>query len=183
MIAVRLGLFEREPYTVMKRRTNSRPQPKMHYAPSLKRALCGLPNPRVAPTPEEVNCRMCKRWMRYLPVGATFRKSSDRRNKKPRNTKGASVAQKSTPIKGQNPLPSSPPKGFFHKLGQKIRLLRTKKGLTRAQLATSCRLWTGHIGKIERGDHNMTLLTLMRIASLLDTSAEALLAASLADLP
>src|SRR5436305_419337 len=56
-------------------------------------------------------------------------------------------------------------KTVFQKAGSKNPSIPKKKRLTRAQLATSCLLWTGHVDKIERGYHNMTLLTLIRIAS------------------
>lgn len=152
----------------MNQKPHSAPEPKLHYAPSPKRALCGLKNPRAAYSPEDVTCRYCKRWMRHLPVGKPSRRHPNGANPK-------------APHGHASTLVPDPPKQFFKKLGQRIRLLRTKKGLTRAQLATSCRLWTGHVGKIERGDHNITLITLMRIASRLGISAKALLAASLVD--
>lgn len=142
---------------------------RMHYAASPKRALCGRRNPRATKNRRRVTCRMCKRWLRHLPGGSTFRPSPGR--SKRINPKSASAGRTSA-------LTPNPPKQFFQKLGQRIRLLRTKKGLTRGELATCCRLWTGHIGKIERGDHNITLVTLIRIAACLDVSPDSLLPAS-----
>ena|SRR5579864_9235212 len=49
------------------------------------------------------------------------------------------------------------------KLGKRIRRLREEKGLSEAQLAQACNLWRGHIGKIERGDHNIKLTSLREI--------------------
>jgi transcriptional regulator with XRE-family HTH domain len=60
-------------------------------------------------------------------------------------------------------------------LGRRIATLRKRKGLTQPQLAGRCDLWQGHIGKIERGEANVRLSTLVNLANRLDTTVERLL--------
>jgi DNA-binding XRE family transcriptional regulator len=152
---------------------------KVHYAPSKKRALCGIRNSEVTRSPKNVSCRLCKRWMRHFHIGAlsgkVTRRNTNRRrlDTPPISKKKQGLASPSRP--GHKTVGAGPPQRYFRRLGRKIRLLRVRRGLTRAQLASSCSLWTGHLGKIERGDHNLTVATLFRIASSLKVTAHALL--------
>ena len=60
-------------------------------------------------------------------------------------------------------------------LGSRLRQLREAQGLTQDELADLCGTNQGHIGKIERGEINLTLDTLMRIADGLHVSLQYLL--------
>ena len=50
------------------------------------------------------------------------------------------------------------------KLGGRIRSLRRKRGWSQKDLATRCAISAHHLGKIERGEANATLATLLPIA-------------------
>lgn len=60
-------------------------------------------------------------------------------------------------------------------LGARIRSLREEQNLTQDALADLCGTNQGHIGKIERGENNLTLDTLIRIADGLHVSVRDLL--------
>ncbi len=61
------------------------------------------------------------------------------------------------------------------KLGNKIRLLRHQKQLTQEQLAEITDLHRTYIGGIERGERNVSLLNLIRIAKALNISLSKML--------
>ncbi|MFZ5794171.1 MAG: helix-turn-helix domain-containing protein [Sphingomonas sp.] len=61
-------------------------------------------------------------------------------------------------------------------LGTAIRARRKSLGLSQEAVANSAGLDRSHMGKIERGERNVTLLNVMRIAGVLRTSASELLA-------
>jgi len=50
------------------------------------------------------------------------------------------------------------------RLGKKICKLRKAKGWSQEALAASCGIHAHHLGKIERGETNATLATLLAIA-------------------
>lgn len=54
-------------------------------------------------------------------------------------------------------------------LGNKIRSIRESKKLSQFELATLCEISKSQIGRIERGEINPTYLTLLNIASTLDS--------------
>ncbi|RNB90214.1 XRE family transcriptional regulator [Brevibacillus nitrificans] len=60
-------------------------------------------------------------------------------------------------------------------LGDRIRSLRLDLGLSQEQLGERSGLHTNYIGQIERGEKNLTLETLLKIARSLGTSLEQLL--------
>jgi DNA-binding XRE family transcriptional regulator len=60
-------------------------------------------------------------------------------------------------------------------LGTRIRQFRRKKGWSQEEFADRCGLHRSHMGEIERGHANITLLTLVAIAQTLGTSAATLL--------
>lgn len=66
--------------------------------------------------------------------------------------------------------------GYLVKLGCAIRERRKEIGLSQEALADACGIDRAHMGKIERGERNVTLLNVLRIASALDLSASALFA-------
>lgn len=66
-------------------------------------------------------------------------------------------------------------------LGARIRQLRKKKGWPQGEFAELCSIHRSHMGKIERGETNVRLSTLLTIAGVLETQLEKLLMG--ADLP
>ena len=60
-------------------------------------------------------------------------------------------------------------------IGKRIKSAREKKGLTQEQLAEQVNLSPMHISVIERGNKLPRLETLIKIANLLDVSADTLL--------
>lgn len=60
-------------------------------------------------------------------------------------------------------------------LGQNVRALRKKQGLSQEQLAERCDISTSFMGLIERGDRKMSLETLMTLVDALETTPDALL--------
>ena len=61
------------------------------------------------------------------------------------------------------------------KVGQNIRKLRIKAGLTQENLAFEADLHRAYIGQIERDEKNLGLVNLEKIAKALNTSASKLL--------
>jgi transcriptional regulator with XRE-family HTH domain len=59
-------------------------------------------------------------------------------------------------------------------LGQRIRELRKKKNWSQHTLGNMCGLHRSHMGAIERGQSNITLASLLKIAENLDTSLSGL---------
>ncbi|WP_245600219.1 helix-turn-helix domain-containing protein [Paenibacillus harenae] len=51
------------------------------------------------------------------------------------------------------------------KIGESIRLLRLKKGLSQEQLALHSGVNTSYLGQVERGENNPTIHTLEKIAT------------------
>lgn len=61
-------------------------------------------------------------------------------------------------------------------LGDRVRMLRERKGLTQERLSEACGLSLKHLGQIERGKGNPTLSSLDRLAQALDIPLGDLLA-------
>jgi transcriptional regulator with XRE-family HTH domain len=61
------------------------------------------------------------------------------------------------------------------KFGDKIRELRKEKGLSQEQLSFKAGLHRTYIGMIERGEKNITLVNIEKIANALDASINDLL--------
>ncbi len=61
------------------------------------------------------------------------------------------------------------------KLGKKIKLARVEKDMSQSNLAHAADIDSSHIGKIERGELNITVVTLFRIAEALGCSPSVLL--------
>jgi transcriptional regulator with XRE-family HTH domain len=56
---------------------------------------------------------------------------------------------------------------FLERLGDRLRELRTAANLTQAELAEMCGLHRTFIGSVERGERNVAVLSLRRIAAAL----------------
>ncbi|WP_439683418.1 helix-turn-helix domain-containing protein [Cupriavidus oxalaticus] len=63
-------------------------------------------------------------------------------------------------------------------IGKTVRGMRKVNGLSQEELALSTDMDRSYIGGIERGEHNLTVLNLVRIAKVLGTTAGELLARS-----
>ena len=60
-------------------------------------------------------------------------------------------------------------------LGNTIRELRIKQGLSQESLSLVADLDRSYVGGIERGEHNLTLMNLLKITKALNISASELL--------
>ena len=60
-------------------------------------------------------------------------------------------------------------------LGQRIRSLRKRQGLTQEEMADKCGLHWTYIGGLERGERNPTLTTMQKVAEGLGVSVHELL--------
>lgn len=60
------------------------------------------------------------------------------------------------------------------KLGNRVRRLRTEKGWSQEKLAEKCGLHRTYLGSIERGERNVSLANLSRIARSLGVTLEEL---------
>jgi len=61
-------------------------------------------------------------------------------------------------------------------IGKTVRAVRKTLGYSQEQLALATDMDRSYIGGIERGEHNLTVLNLLRIASVLGISTGELLA-------
>ena len=64
----------------------------------------------------------------------------------------------------------------LQQLGQAIRLRRKALGFSQEGFADACTLDRSHMGKIERGERNLSLLNLQKIAAALGVRSSELLA-------
>jgi transcriptional regulator with XRE-family HTH domain len=56
---------------------------------------------------------------------------------------------------------------FFQEIGHRLRERREAVGWTQTELARRCRLHRAYIGFVERGERNVSLINLRRIARVL----------------
>lgn len=63
---------------------------------------------------------------------------------------------------------------FLKLVGEHIMVLRKRKGLTQKELADAIEATSVHIGRIERGESNVTILILRKIAIELNVSVSEL---------
>ena len=64
---------------------------------------------------------------------------------------------------------------YRRRLGERIRRLRDKKGWSQEEFAYACEVNRSYMGRIERGELNLTLETARRVAKGLGISVSALL--------
>ncbi|MGA4497893.1 helix-turn-helix domain-containing protein [Bacillus bombysepticus] len=64
---------------------------------------------------------------------------------------------------------------FLKLVGENIRFLRKKRGLTQEELAERINLQQAYIGGVERGERNISMLTLQKIAAGLEISPDKIL--------
>lgn len=56
---------------------------------------------------------------------------------------------------------------FLKKIGSRIRALRTEASLSQEELAFKCELDRTYIGSVERGERNISIINLRKIAKAL----------------
>ncbi len=67
--------------------------------------------------------------------------------------------------------------GLLIRLGQAVRAARAACGLSQEAVADAAGIDRSHMGKIERGERNVTILNLAKIAAALNASASDILRA------
>ena len=65
--------------------------------------------------------------------------------------------------------------GLLAALGAAIRAERTARGLSQEALADAAKIDRSHMGKVERGERNVTILNIARIAAALGCQPSQLL--------
>lgn len=63
-------------------------------------------------------------------------------------------------------------------LGDAIRRIRLEKGISQEKLALLAEVDRSYVGRVERGDNNVAVLTLARLAKALEVSMRDLMAAA-----
>lgn len=76
------------------------------------------------------------------------------------------------------PSPTHSGKPVLTELGDVVRSSRLKLGLSQEALAVDAELDRSYVGGIERGEHNLTLINLQKIANALGTKPSVLLKAA-----
>jgi len=71
--------------------------------------------------------------------------------------------------------PSQDDRVYLEHLGLRLRVLRTARQLTQDQLADRAGLDRTYVSRLEHGQHNLTVLTLARLAHALDVPTKELL--------
>ena len=66
--------------------------------------------------------------------------------------------------------------GSLKRLGEAVRAARKGRGLSQEALADAAGIDRSHMGKIERGERNVTLLNIIRIAKAMGSKPSDLLA-------
>lgn len=64
---------------------------------------------------------------------------------------------------------------YLKRLGENLRKTREAKGLSLRQLAASCTIDHSDIGKMERGEVNITILTLIELSKALEVHPKKIL--------
>lgn len=72
-------------------------------------------------------------------------------------------------------MPDIPDKDHLVAFGRRVANLRRRTGLSQEQLASRCGLHRTYVGGVERGERNVGLLNIRRLAEGLGVSAAALL--------
>lgn len=73
------------------------------------------------------------------------------------------------------PSPSFAGDPALVKIGESIRRVRKELGLSQETLAHDAGVDRSYMGGVERGEHNLTVMSLLRIASALNCKASLLL--------
>lgn len=76
---------------------------------------------------------------------------------------------------GIEPVTKLDENGIKRNFGQRVRTLRLKKGFSQEALALACDLDRTYIGGVERGERNISLINIHKIAEALGVSAKELM--------
>lgn len=68
--------------------------------------------------------------------------------------------------------------GKLRKLGEAIRAARLELGLSQEALADAAGIDRSHMGKIERGERNVSVLNVARVSAALNSSVASLMASA-----
>lgn len=68
-----------------------------------------------------------------------------------------------------------PGQDYLIKFGENLKKIREAKGLSQRQLAALCTIDHSNISKMERGEKNITLLTIAELATALEVKPRKLL--------
>jgi transcriptional regulator with XRE-family HTH domain len=68
--------------------------------------------------------------------------------------------------------------GKLRKLGAAIRAVRLERGLSQEALADAAGIDRSHMGKIERGERNVSVLNVARVSDALNVSVASLMASA-----
>jgi transcriptional regulator with XRE-family HTH domain len=71
---------------------------------------------------------------------------------------------------GKDPLQE-----YLKKFGENLKSIREAKGISQRSLASSCTIDHSDISKIERGERNVTVLTIVELANALEVKPRKLL--------
>jgi len=63
---------------------------------------------------------------------------------------------------------------YLKKFGENLKKVREAKGISQRSLASSCNVDSSHISKIERGEKNITILTIIELANGLEVKPKKL---------
>jgi DNA-binding XRE family transcriptional regulator len=80
------------------------------------------------------------------------------------------ISIKNSVLDMAKPSPSHAGNPVLVTLGKTIRLIRLKKGYSQESVALACELDRSYFGGIERGEHNVAVINLQKIAKALDVS-------------
>jgi DNA-binding XRE family transcriptional regulator len=90
----------------------------------------------------------------------------------------AAVALAAIPAPGPTPSSANPSQtdhDYLQRLGLRLRVLRTARRLSQDQVADRAGLDRTYVSRLERGHHNLTVLTLGRLAAALGAPTKELL--------
>lgn len=73
------------------------------------------------------------------------------------------------------PSPSHAGNPLLVAIGESVRAARLKRGMSQEMLALEAELDRSYVGGVERGEHNLTLINLLRIAEAIGLSPSELL--------
>lgn len=68
--------------------------------------------------------------------------------------------------------------GKLQRLGNAVRAMRLERGLSQEALADASGIDRSHMGKIERGERNVSLLNIARVSDALEVSIASLMASA-----
>jgi transcriptional regulator with XRE-family HTH domain len=72
-------------------------------------------------------------------------------------------------------MESKPSQSYLQQFGEHLKKQREAKGYSLRSLSAMCTIDHSDIGKIEKGEKNITLLTLLELATALETTPNNLL--------